>query len=103
MAIAGLRVSILDCRSNGVHWAGVRITQGQVGLRECSLVPAVGSVGLCWREGGGAAGCTQAPVRAGREASTSAGQRVGHRRAAGEMREDFFPTVYTTQFGSAKS
>lgn len=31
------------------------------------------------------------------------GERVGHCGAGGEMQEGFFPTVYTTRFGSAKS
>lgn len=37
------------------------------------------------------------------EGREGTGQHAGHRAAGGEMQEGFFPTVYTTRFGSAKS
>lgn len=77
----------------------VRVTQGQVGLRECSLMPAMGSVGLCWWEGRGAVVCTQAPMHKGGEVSICTGQHTRHCGAGREMQESFFLTVYTTRFG----
>lgn len=61
----------------GTDW--VWVTQGRVGLRDRSLLQAVGSVCPCRWEGRGAAACTQAPVcvHMGREVSTSAGQGRG--------------------------
>lgn len=81
----------------------VQVTQGQVGLCEFSLMPAMGSVGLCWQEGQGAVVCTQAPLHKGGEVSISTGQHTQHCGAGGEMQKSFFLTAYTTQFGSAKS
>ena len=95
-----LRVSILDCRRNGVRWDGVRITQGRVGLSERLLMQAVGCVGLCRREGRGAAVCTQARGKGGeRQCRTACRAPRCWKGDAGRL----FLTVYTTRFGSAKS